>query len=352
MINSHNKQYGPILQSEPRSAWPLVLVVLLLAALASSAWFSWQNYQDAGFKKASASSGCYSFKLPEKHTIGNNNTLCSITAQSFETSVTTELLHPGITKDTIQNYADQDFDVHSTPLASDSRQSTQFAGQPAYKIASTFGRRVTNRYYVYNQAPLATIAGKQYHGVLITFTSQSTVGSLVSSVEKDWKWQSLDDKALANTTQSLSNALPLENGATACFTIELPAGAKAYQLDNCEARISYGPEIIGGLQIRPLIGTYPTLNDYVANWKKIQAAYVEISSETNIKVGIYDAQKIVYRYTSTTGSSDDQIAVLLYTGSKYASKDRARGFEIYGNYRSTNGIKTSADAILENWQWK
>ncbi len=139
---------------------------------------------------------------------------------------------------------------------------------------------------------------------------------------------------------------------TLCYSFALPTPHGDVGVDNrCTSSYMYGKDNVASVVVDiPVVPQVATLSELITNWKKHNTD--SIVSETQTKLGTYDAQKIITKKT-TVSSTTNNITLLVYTGNKYKIQNIAvSGFEIRGRYDDQYGSKVGIDSILASWQWK
>jgi hypothetical protein len=311
-----------------------IIVVVLIISLGG--WAAWRTFGRGVAFTNKVDTSCYSLKLPSKIVVNTNTgNVCSFDANSYETTVTAELLPAGASEANLQQYATRD---------GKTAKSFTFANEPAYRVDTTIHGRPSAIIYVYNRSSTISVDGKKYHGYAITFGSTQDVAKLVDETSQSWQWKTPD-----STEATLTGYVPLADGNTSCYEVLLPPGGRAYGIGECDTRITYGQQAFGSMQIRDLVGDYPNLKSYVDSWKKYQGNDVKIVTETDFKLDGYDAHKVVYSYNS---SSIQRAAFFVFTGPTYASVGIQSGFEVDASYDLAGGEPAIVDSVINSWQWK
>ncbi len=330
---------GPITPTPSRTPWRIIMVVVLLLVFGGGGLYVWFIF-NGGLAKSTVSTDCYSFKVPSKLLTANDGTVCGAVADTFDNSVSVQLLPAKANEVNLQDYA-QKGDANA--------KKTTFAGRPAYKTSETKdagnGKTLVS-YYIYDTSSTLKINGNKFGGFVATFGSRQDLDALVSTADKSWQW-----KTQEHNIDPLSGYVPVEDGNTSCYNLTLPSDAKAYLLDSCALRVTYGAGNLSTFQVRDLIGDHTTIKGYVDDWKKSQVSNVSVKSETDIKIGDQTGHKIVFNYDSISGAGD-QVIIFVYTAGKYSSQGMEYGIELYGDYDSSKDQKAKVDDMISTWDWK
>lgn len=158
--------------------------------------------------------------------------------------------------------------------------------------------------------------------------------------------------ATSSTDKAATTAKTADTVDTLCYSFTLPTPHDDIGSDNrCTSSYMYGKDKVASIIVdTPVVPQVASLAELVTNWKKYNSD--TIVSETKTTLGAYDAQKIVTKKTSVSGTTSN-ITLLVYTADKYKIQNiTVNGFELRGRYDDQYGSKAGVDSILDSWQWK
>lgn len=147
-----------------------------------------------------------------------------------------------------------------------------------------------------------------------------------------------------------ANATDLVTVDRPCFSFPLPKGNTVTNERTCVLTGSFAKDGAGVITVNGFTQSDAGVDENVASWKEFNKSDT-IVSEAKMKVGQYDAVKVVHKspgqYAVTTATA------FVGTGNKYTiSGQPVTGFEITGSYGTQYGEKDAFDQALASWQWK